>query len=176
MRPRWLTETYPSRARRAVLTLVPAAMAVVILAGCSDSGIPTSAAPPASPASPARSMSENSRSVCTAVDKAMADGAAAFGNDLGNLVGKLANNNADGAQQLRADAMAQLKTMVTNLKTAAQPAIDPALVAAAKQVARNVEALANDPKLLAGVRTANDLSPVLQRLTRAADPLTGVCN
>jgi hypothetical protein len=170
MPPRRLIGACPAGARRAVLMLVPTALVAVFLAGCGDSGIPNAAA------SPARSMSENSRTVCAAVDKAISDGAAAFGNDLGNLVGYLANSDTAKAEQARTDALLQLTVLVGNVKTASQPAVDPALVTATGQVAQNVGALASDRQLLMNIRTSNDLTPILNRLTRAADPLIGVCN
>src|SRR5215475_4621253 len=159
--------------RLAALMLVPTAMVAVLLAGCGDSGIPDAAGPAASPP---KSLPANTRDACTALDKAISDGAAAFGNDLGNLVGFLASNDSTRVSRTKADAITQLNTLVANLQAAAQPATDPALVAAAKQVEQTITAMASDTNLLDNVRGASDLGPILDRLTHSTDPITTICN
>jgi hypothetical protein len=69
----------------------------------------------------------------------------------------------------------RLKTLAGKIRTAAASAEDSEVRAAALQTADQISALASDPALLTGVKSASDLAPVIEKLTRATDEMNKVC-
>jgi hypothetical protein len=173
--------------RLAMLGLAPLTAAAVALAGCETSSGGTPSAAGTGPAgeasvtaSPAPSASAsgaiaNTRQVCDAINKAVAEGASAFGTDLGTLAGHVAGGNKTAVTKARTDAIAHLKTLASKIRTAGGSAVNPGLKAAARDAADQMAALAGDPNLLSGVKSATDLPPVIEKLTRATDGLNKAC-
>jgi hypothetical protein len=173
--------------RLAVWSLAPMVLAAVLVGGCGAKGGGTpsaagtdtaTAGAPGASATPSAGRSDpalaNTRQVCDAINRALADGSAAFGNDLGTIAGHVAGGNTSQADRARADAVAQLKSMVTKIRSAAGTATDPKVRAAAGLTADEISALAADPALLK-VKSAADLAPVIEKLTRASDAMNSVC-
>jgi hypothetical protein len=117
----------------------------------------------------------NTHQVCAAINEAVAKGAAGFGTDLGAMVGHLAGNNPTAAQAARDSAMRRLAGLAATVRTAAAPALSPAVRTAAESTASNLDRIVADPGLLVSVKTLVDMSPVIGRITSSADPLTNVC-
>ncbi|MEN3304918.1 MAG: hypothetical protein V7603_1120 [Micromonosporaceae bacterium] len=171
--------------RLAVLSLAPMAAMVVGLAGCAANGggtpsaggtSPAGAAVPASPSTRASvPVTADTRQVCDTINRAIAEGAAAFGGDLGTLAGHLTGGNKAAADKARTSAQGRLRTLATKIRTAAGPADDSEVRAAARHTADQITTLATDPALLSGVRSASDLAPVIEKLTRATDEMNKVC-
>jgi hypothetical protein len=163
------------------------AAALVALAGaCSSKPSPTpkagasatgSVAPPAGgvPSGSASALAANTHDVCGAINAKLAEGILTFGNDLGTMVGHLSGSNKAGADQAKAAAIKQLKDLAGNVRTAAKPAQDPAVREAAETTATLLERYAADPALVTGVKTAADVTPLLTKVTHAADALNNVC-
>src|SRR6266545_3224559 len=158
--------------------LAVAALGGLALAGAGCSGRPVppvaaahpSSAPPVSRA--ASPYAANTHEVCAAVNAVVADGVTRFGTDVGTMAGHIAGGNQPEADKSRTAALSRLTGKV---RGAGRPAADPVLASAVGSVADRFAALAADPTLLAGVKTVADVPAVNQRVTAAADPLTGVC-
>lgn len=169
----------------AVGTLAGTMLALV--AGCADgTGTPVGGGavstpavaaptPTAAPSSPDPGTAADTHRVCDAINQAVAQGASAFGTDLGSMVGHLAGNNRAAAETAKQSALHRLSALAATVRSAAAPAVDPVVRAAAENTAGNLDRVAADPGLLTGVKTVMDMSPVLGRITSAADPLTNVC-
>ncbi len=181
--------------RLAVWSLAPVVVAAVALGGCDakGGGTPTAAGTPgavassdaagpldasasatSSDASPDATMA-NTRQVCATVNKAIADGSAAFASDLGTFAGHLAGGNKTQADKAKADAIAQLNTMATKIRSAGDSALDPRVQDGARRTAAQISALASNSGLLANVKSASDLAGVIEKLTRASDAMNSVC-
>jgi hypothetical protein len=173
--------------RLAVWSLAPMVAVAVALAGCGSTGGGTpsaggpssadvSAQPGPSPSTSASGLvTANTKQVCDAINQAIAEGASAFGSDLGTLAGHLAGGNKAEADKARTTALNRLKTLATKVRAAAAGAEDSEVRAAAQHTADQITALASDPALLSGVRSASDLAPVIEKLTRATDEMNKVC-
>ncbi|HKT02344.1 MAG TPA: hypothetical protein VJT31_22675 [Rugosimonospora sp.] len=172
--------------RLAVCSLAALAAAALALAGCDSggAGTPTAAgasagaqSPDTSAAQPSSdaSVTANTRQVCDRINQAVATNANAFGSDLGTLAGHLAGNNQAAAATARADAINRLKALAVQVRVAAGLAQDPAVQAAARDAAGQIEALANDPAALTSIKSAGDVAAVIERLTRATDAMNKVC-
>jgi hypothetical protein len=145
-------------------------------AGSARSDAPAIASATRSPApSPADPTAANTRQVCDAINLAVAEGATSFGSDLGSMTGHLAGGNRSAAAAARRSALRELTSQAGRVRAAGAPALNPAVRTAAETTARNLERAAADPGLLAGVKAAIDVTPVLSRITSAATPLIGVC-
>jgi hypothetical protein len=175
--------------RLAVLSLAPLAATVVALAGCGSAGgsSPSAAgtaiddSPSVSaPASPSAALAShaatgNAKQVCAAINQAIAQGASTFGTDLGNIVGHLAGGNKTEADKAKTAALGHLKDTATKIRATGATADDPALRTAAQNTADAISALATDPALLGGVKSAADLKPLIEKMTRATDGMNSVC-
>jgi hypothetical protein len=62
------------------------------------------------------------------------------------------------------------------VRSAAAPALDPGVRTAAEQTAKRLESLATDPNLVSGVKDTTQVTPVIAKITGAADPLTTACS
>ncbi len=148
--------------------------------GSRAAGSSSSASAQASPTPGRTSASQgpyaaNTRDVCGAINAAIAEGVLGFGTDLGTMVGHQDGGNASAAAQAKASAVKHLTDTATKVRTAAKPAQDPAVRAAADATADRFDQYAKDPNLLAGVKTGADVTPLLTKVTQAADPLQKVC-
>jgi hypothetical protein len=171
--------------RLAVVSLAPMAAAVFAVAACDSagggaaspggSGTAEVSAPASPTVRPSLVVSENTKQVCDAINQAVAEGASAFGGDLGAFAGHLAGGNKTEAEKSRASAVGRLKTLAGKIRTAAASAEDSEVQAAAQHTADQISALASDPTLLSNVKKATDLAPVIEKLTRATDEMNKVC-
>jgi hypothetical protein len=170
--------------RLAVASLAPVLAAAFAVAACDTAtgGTPSiggssavEAAASASPSPRPSLVTQNTKEVCAAINQAFAAGAAAFGKDLGTYAGHLAGGNKTAADKSRASALADLKTLAGKIRAAAGTAEDSEVRAAAQHTADQITELANDPALLSGVKSASDLAPVIEKLTRATDEMNKVC-
>jgi hypothetical protein len=168
------------------LTTVPLRAAAVLLgltglagaAACSSTQPPSPAAvtsPSRVTASATPSPSGNTAEVCRTINEAVAGDLTAFGADLGTFAGHLSGKNTDAAGKARSAALGRLTGLAGKVRTAGQQATAPRLGTAADATARNLETLAADPALLAGVHAAADVPPVIKRVTSATDPMLGAC-
>ncbi len=69
-----------------------------------------------------------------------------------------------------------LSDLAAKIRSTAAPALDPGVRTAAEQAASRLDALAKDPDLLTGVQSTDQLTPVIAKITGAADPLTTACS
>jgi hypothetical protein len=172
--------------------LVAVALAMVALVGtaCGSSRTPTtspaasgspgtsagaSGSAPGGASSAAKPGGTGTRQVCDAINQAVSDGETAVGTDVGSIVGHLAGGNQSEADKAKAAALAHLKEMAGKIRTAGAPAQDPAVRNAVQEAATNLEKLATDPGLLAGVKSAADVTPVIQKVNTAIGHLTTAC-
>jgi hypothetical protein len=167
--------------RLALVSLAAAAAIPVAVAGCGSAGGGAAAGAPAAPSTTAPSagfsppVTENTRQVCDKINRAVADGAAAFGRDLGTLAGHLAGGNTADATAARKSALARLTALATTIRAAAGTAEDTEVRASARRTADQIDALAADPALLSGLKSTKDLAPVIEKLSRATDEMNKVC-
>ncbi|GAA5184982.1 hypothetical protein GCM10023322_27760 [Rugosimonospora acidiphila] len=159
-----------------------AGAALALVAGCGSGSRDGATVRPSQPGGPASSgppapdpTAADTRTVCVAINQAVAQGATAFGADLGTMVGHLAGGNRAGADAAKRSAMSELGALSGRVRTIAAPALDPALRAAGVSTADNLDHTAADPDLLTAVKTADDLNLVLNRITSTAYPLAAVC-
>src|SRR5262245_12312096 len=112
--------------RLAVVSLAPMVTAVLALTGCESGGSGSTSAAgassgagasPSASARPAHSISPGARKACDLINKAIADGAAGFGTDLGNVAGHLAGGNKAQADQAKTDALKRLKDLAAKIRT-----------------------------------------------------------
>jgi hypothetical protein len=171
--------------------LAAVALAVVALVGtaCSSSttttppvasgsaapGASTGGSPSGGTSSSANPNGSNTRQVCDAINQAISDGETAVGTDVGSVVGHLASGNQGEADKAKVAALAHLKEMAGKVRTAGAPAVDPAVRNAAEEAAVGLEKLAADPGLLSGVKSAADVTPVIQKVNTAIGHLTTAC-
>jgi hypothetical protein len=160
---------YPARAR----TLRPARAAAALLA-LGGLAVTTACAFRPHPA-PAAVASSNASQVCGTIIAAVAGDLTAFGTDVGALAGHQSGRNSSAAAKARTAALGRLTTLAGKIRAAGQSASEPAVAMAASTAAANLEQLAADPSLLAGVHAAADVPPVIVRVTSAADPLVNAC-
>src|SRR5437660_69401 len=162
------------------LLAVVALGGLAIAGGACDKGpaAPAAAATASRSAAPSPSVNPyaaNTHEVCTAVNELIADGVARFGTDVGAMVGHQAGGNQAEADKSKASALAGLKDLAGKIRSAGQPAADPAVSTAVGTVADNLGQLAADPTLLDGVKSAVDVPTVDRKVTAAAAGLTSVC-
>ena len=170
------------------LTAGACAATLALAGGCGAGGhaatgarparnVPAPSSPSAWPSAPrsADAVEANTHQVCGTINRAVAAGATAFGTDLGSMVGHLAGANPAAAGKAKSSALHQLTALAATVRSAAAPALDSGVRAAAENTAGSLERIAADPALLAGVRTTADVVPVLTRVTATTDPLTNVC-
>ncbi len=175
------------RRRDGLAGSVVGAALLIFVAGCgsatggvvADSAASASAssdtASPSAPASPDPTAADTQR-VCGAIFQTVTEGTSAVGSDLGAMVGHLSGSNETAAGASRTSALHRLSDLAAKIRTTAAPALDPGVRSAADQTATRLESLANDPDLLTGVKTTDQVSPVIAKITGAADPLTTACS
>lgn len=174
------------RYRRIALPLAAGALAAVA-AGCGSTASRPSTAGTTAPSAPASATSPvsvasadptaaDTRRVCGAIFQTVTEGTSAVGSDLGAMVGHLSGANQSAASASRDSALHRLSDLAAHVRSAAAPALDPGVRAAADQTASRLESLAADPNLLAGVQSTDQVSPVVTKITDAADPLTTACS
>ena len=134
-----------------------------------------SPAPSGTPASPDATAADT-RQVCGALFQQVTEGTSAVGSDLGAMVGHLSGANPSAAGTSKDSALHKLSDLASHVRAAAAPALDPGVRSAADQTASRLESLAADPSLLAGVQSTDQVSPVIAKITGAADPLTTACS
>lgn len=174
--------------RLAVLSLAPMVAVAATLGGCTGKGTGTPSAAgtgstalavASAAASPSTDASDpvlaNTRQVCGQINEVIAQGSMTFGVDLGNVAGHLAGGNKTEADKSRNDAINQLRTMSTKIRTLGTSAQDDRVRSAAQRTADQISALASDPVLRSQVKSASDLAPVIEKLTRGTDSMNSVC-
>jgi hypothetical protein len=179
------------RARRWLPAGGVAAVALILAAGCGDTGRSTAApagtpAPstPAASAAPSAGASAASadptaadtRRVCGAIFQTVTEGTSAVGSDLGAMVGHLSGANQSAAGASRDSALHRLSDLAAHIRSTAGPALDAGVRTAADQTASRLDSLVTDPNLLAGVQSTDQVTPVIAKITGAADPLTTACS
>jgi hypothetical protein len=184
------------RRRDGIAGSVAVAAVLLVVSGCGSASVGTSApdargsAPAAAasgsaaasgPAGPADTPSADATTadthqVCGAIFQTVSAGASAVGTDLGAMVGHLSGANDSAAGASRDSALRKLGDLATQVRTAGAPALDPVVRTAAGETADRLQALAADPGLLTGVKEADQLDPVLSKITTATDPLTTACS
>ena len=175
------------RRRDGIAGSVGLAAVLIFAAGCGSGGrevsaapgpsataAPVSPAPSATPASPDPTAADT-KQVCGALFQQVTEGTTAVGADLGAMVGHL-SANPDAAGASKDAALHKLSGLASGVRSAAAPALDPAVRSAANQTASRLESLAADPALLAGVQSTDQVTPVIAKITGAADPLTTACS
>jgi hypothetical protein len=164
--------------------------ALIFAAGCggaadrpvaapfAGSASPAASGPSAVPASPASPdpIAVDTQRVCGAIFQTVTEGTSAVGSDLGAMVGHLSAANQSAAGTSRTSALHRLSDLASRVRSTAAPALDPGVRGAAEQTAARMDSLASDPDLLAGVQTTTQVSPVIAKITGAADPLTTACS
>lgn len=163
---------------RRLLAVVALSGLALAGAGCGRSTAAPAAASPSHSASPSPTVNPyaaNTHEVCTAINQLIVEGAAKFGTDTGAMVGHLAGANQVEADKSRAAALSGLKDLAGRIRAAGQPAADPNLSKAVATVADTLERLSTDPSLLADVKVPTDVPAANQKVTAAANALTGVC-
>ena len=176
------------RRRDGIAGSVGLAAVLVFAAGCGSAGREVSAAPApsaaaasvspapsATPASPDPTAADT-RQVCGALFQQVTEGTSAVGADLGAMVGHLSGANPGAAGTSRDAALQKLSGLASGVRSAGAPALDPGVRNAANQTASRLESLAADPGLLAGVQSTDQVTPVIAKITGAADPLTTACS
>jgi hypothetical protein len=169
------------RAARSFTTALPLTAALLGLlglaaAGCGAPTASRAAGPTATPAGVvAATPSGNTGEVCQQINATVRTDLTAFGTDLGTFAGHQSGKNSQAASKASAAALAKLSTLAGKIRSAAQVATVAKVSAAASRTAANLEQLAKDPTLLAGVHAATDVPPVIRRVTSATDPLINAC-
>jgi hypothetical protein len=169
-----------------------AGVTLIIAAGCGGgTGRSTAAAggtpapsTPAASATPSAGASAASadptagdtQRVCGAIFQTVTEGTSAVGADLGAMVGHLSGANQSAAGASRDSALHRLSELASHVRSTAAPALDAGVRSAADQTASRLESLAADPNLLAGVQGTDQVTPVIAKITGAADPLTTACS
>lgn len=173
-----LPPTRRRAARHAVMALL-ALGGLTAMAGCAAGAPPSARSASVAPSVPAPttapSPSGNTGEVCQKINATVAGDLSAFGVDVGNYAGHQTGKNTDAAKKSKASALGRLTSLAGKVRAAGQLASVPALGAAANTTAGNLERLAADPALLAGVHAAADIPPVIQKVTAATDPLINAC-
>lgn len=179
------------RRREGIAGSVAMAAVLIVLSGCgsaSGGAVAARASAPSSPShvasgsvSPSASVSADATTadthqVCGAIFQTVSEGASAVGTDLGAMVGHMSGANDSAAGASRDSALHKLSDLATQVRSTGAPALDPVVRTAAGQTADRLQALATDPNLLAGVKDASQLSPVIKQITTATDPLTTACS
>ncbi len=152
---------------------------LVALAACSTTPHAVAATGPTASAvasavatpSPAGSAS----AVCQQINAVVATDLTAFGTDVGTLAGHVSSKNTAAADKAKASALGRLTTLAGKIRSTGQAAPTVKVTSAAQATAGNLEQLAADPALLANVKAAADVPPVIQRVTSATDPLINAC-
>lgn len=173
------------RRRDGIAGSVALAAVLIFAAGCGSANQQSTTAPApsalatpvrsATPASPDPTAADTKR-VCGALFQQVTEGTSAVGSDLGAMVGHVSGANQSAAAASRDSALHKLTDLASRVRAAAAPALDPGLRGAADQTAGRLEALAADPNLLAGVQSPDQVTPVIAKITGAADPLTTACS
>jgi hypothetical protein len=176
------------RRRDGIAGSVAVAAVLIVLNGCGSASGGSVAAPTGTAGTAAASASADpsatpsadptatdTHQVCGAIFQTVSEGASAVGTDLGAMVGHLSGANDSAASASRDSALRKLSDLAAHVRSAGAPALDPVVRTAAGQTADRLQALATDPNLLAGVKDANQLGPVIQKITTATDPLTTAC-
>jgi hypothetical protein len=169
-----------------------AAVALIIAAGCGGGTGRSTAAPAGTPApsTPAASATASAgpsaasadptaadtRRVCGSIFQTVTEGTSEVGSDLGAMVGHLSGANPPAAGASRDSALHRLSDLAAHVRSTAAPALDAGVRTAADQTASRLESLAADPNLLAGVQSTDQVTPVIAKITGAADPLTTACS
>jgi hypothetical protein len=131
--------------------------------------------PGASPSPSEAPYAANTHQVCGSLNQVIATGASTIGTDLGTAVGHVAGGNSTEADKAKAAALTHIKSLATDIRTAAQPAQTQVLQQAADGAASNLETLAADPSLLVGLKSGSDVTPVLEKVTGATATLAKAC-
>ena len=156
-----------------------AATALAIATGCGNvAGAPPAGAAATTPAAVPSSLdptAADTKKVCAAIFQNITGGYSGIASDLGSMVGHLSESNKPAADASLDSARHKLTTLAAQVRAAAAPALDPGVRTAANQVASQWEAIAADPSTLPSVKTNDQLSPVIAKITGSADPLTAAC-
>jgi hypothetical protein len=156
-----------------------AAAALAIGTGCGNvAGAPPAGAAATTPAAAPSSLdptAADTKRVCAAIFQNITGGYSGIASDLGSMVGHLSENNKSAADASLDSARHKLTSLAAQVRTAAAPALDPGVRNAANQTASAWEAIAADPSLLPSVKTNDQLSPTIAKITGSAQPLTTAC-
>jgi hypothetical protein len=156
-----------------------AATALAISSGCgSVAGAPPAGAAATTPGAAPSSLdptAADKQQVCKAIFQNITGGYSGIASDLGSMVGHLSQSNKTAADASLDSARHKLTNLAAQVRNIAAPALDPGVRNAANQTASQWEALAADPNVLPAVKTNDQLSPVIAKITGSADPLTTAC-
>jgi hypothetical protein len=163
---------------RWVIVCGAAATALAISTGC---GSVAGAPPPGAAATPAAAPSSldptaaDTKRVCAAIFQNITGGYSGIASDLGSMVGHLSENNKSAADASLDSARHKLTNLAAQVRTQAAPALNPAVRTAADQAATQWETIAADPSVLPSVKSNDQLSPVIAKITGSANGLTTAC-
>jgi hypothetical protein len=161
---------------RRVLLAVAITGTIVSTAACGGTGggsaspspSATSASPSASPTtSPTPTASANyaadTKRICGEIEKSIESDMTDFGEELGKMIAYRQAGSTARANEAKADAQAELRTIAAGMRQRTANAQDPELRAAGQESAENLEASAADEAFFRRLRTVNDVKAMLEK-------------
>jgi hypothetical protein len=156
-----------------------AAAALAIATGCGNvAGAPQAgaAATPGAVPSSLDPTAADTKQVCAAIFQNMTTGFSGIASDLGSMVGHESQSNKSAADASLASAKQKLTSLAAQVRSTAAPALNPGVRDAANQAASQLEAIAADPNLLPGVKSNDQMSPVIAKITGTTSTLNTACS